>query len=155
MKKITLIAVMFIFSNASMSFAGQFREKWGVVMSITPVSIITNYSQPHTKVICNGSNQMRSNDFANIAVGGIIGSVIGNKLSDVHGAGTIGALFGSMMAINSPQKHQTETCYEKTYYSNKNITKFSHFNIKVRTKRRILNVQSTNPYNVHDVIYLN
>ena len=155
MKKNTLIAVIFIFINASMSFAGQFREKWGVVMSITPVSVITNYSQPHTKIICNGSNQTRSNDFANIAVGGLIGSVIGNKLSDVHGAGTIGALFGSMMAINSPQKHQTDTCYEKTYYSNKKISKFSHYNIQVRTKRRITNIQSTTPYNVHDVIYLN
>ena len=81
MKKIFLLTIMLIFTNTSISFAGQFKSKWGVVISVTPISITTNYSEPYTKV--------------------------------------------------------------------------SHYNIKVRTKRRILNIQSTTPYNVHDVIYLN
>ena len=155
MKKIFLLTIMFIFTNASISFAGQFKSKWGVVISVTPISITTNYSEPYTKVFCNKRNQARSNNFADIAVGGLIGSVIGNKLSDVHGAGSIGALFGSLIAIDNSKIHQVENCYEKTIYSNRKITKFSHYNIKVRTKRRILNIQSTTPYNVHDVIYLN
>ena len=155
MKKIFLLTIMLMFYNTSISFAGQFNSKWGVVISVIPVSIITNYSEPYTKVFCNKSRRSQSNDFANIAVGGLIGSVIGNQISDTHGAGTIGALFGSMIAMDSPNKVQNETCYEKTIYNNKKITKISHYKIKVRTRRGIQNIQSLTPYNVHDVIYLN
>ena len=155
MKKIFLLTIMLIFYNTSISFAGQFKSKWGVVISVNPVSMTTNYSEPYTKVFCNKSRRSQSNDFANIAVGSLIGSVIGNQISDTHGAGTIGALFGSMIAMDSPNKTQNETCYEKTIYTNNKITKLSHYNIKVRTRRGIQNIQSLTPYNVHDVIYLN
>ena len=155
MKKIFLLTIIFIFTNNSILFAGQYKSKWGVVISVTPISITTNYSEPYTKVLCNKSRQNRSNNFANIAVGGLIGSVIGNKISDTHGAGAIGALFGSMIAMDSPNKIENETCYEKTIYTNQKITKLSHYNIKVRTRRGIHNIQSLTSYNVHDVIYLN
>ena len=75
-----------------------------------------------------------------MAVGGLIGSVIGNKLSDVHGAGTIGALFGSMMAIDNSSSYVSETCQEKTFYRNKRVNHFSHYNLRVRTKRGIINI---------------
>ena len=155
MKKIFLLTIIFIFTNNSILFAGQYKSKWGVVISVTPISITTNYSEPYTKVFCNKSRQTQSNNFANIAVGGLIGSVIGNKISDTHGAGAIGALFGSMIAMDSPNKIENETCYEKTIYTNQKITKLSHYNIKVRTRKGIHNIQSLTSYNVHDVIYLN
>ena len=125
MKKLILVTIFLILSNASFSLGDQFRSNWGVVINVIPVSITTNYSQPNTKVFCSKSHQSQSNNFANIAVGGLIGSVIGNKISDTHGAGTIGALFGSMIAMDSPNKIQNETCYEKTIYNNKKITKNS------------------------------
>ena len=154
MKKLILVTISLILSNASLSLGDQFRSNWGVVISVNPIFTTTNYSQPNTKVFCNKSHQSQSNNFANIAVGGLIGSVIGNKLSDTHGAGTIGALFGSMIAMDSPNA-VNETCYEKIIYTNEKITKLSHYNIKVRTRRGIHNIQSLTPYNVHDVIYLN
>ena len=155
MKNLILASIFLILTNASTSLGGQFKSKWGVVISVIPVSITTNYSEPYTKVFCNKSPRSQSNNLPNIAVGGLIGSVIGNKISDTHGAGTIGALFGSMIAIDSPNKIQNETCYEKTIYNNKKITKISHYKIKVRTRMGIQNIQSLTPYNVHDVIYLN
>ena len=155
MKKLILVTISLILSNASLSLGDQFRSNWGVVISVIPIFTTTNYSQPNTKVFCNKSRQSQSNNFANIAVGGLIGSVIGNKLSDTHGAGTIGALFGSMIAMDSPNNIVNKTCYEKTIYTNQTITKLSHYNIKVRTRRGIHNIQSLNSYNVHDVIYLN
>ena len=30
-------------------------------------------------------------------IGGLVGSVIGNEISNKHGAGTIGALFGTLI----------------------------------------------------------
>ena len=155
MKKLIFTTIFLILTNTSISLGDQFRSKWGVVISVIPVSITSNYSEPYTRVFCNKSRQKQANNFANIAVGGLIGSVIGNKLSDSHGAGTIGALFGSMIAMDSPNKNQNETCYEKTIYNNKKITKISHYKMKVRTRRGIQNIQSLTPYNVHDVIYLN
>ena len=155
MKKIIFATIIFVITNISISFAEQFRAKWGVVMSVTPVTVISNYSEPYTKVYCKKSYRKQATNFTDIAVGGLIGSVIGNTLSDRHGAGSVGALFGSMLAVNNPNRSLSETCYEKTYYSNKKISKFSHYNIQVRTKRRIINIQSITPYNVHDVIYLN
>lgn len=155
MKKTIFATIIFVITNISISFAEQFRSKWGVVMSVTPVTLTSNYSEPYTKVYCKKSYRKQTTNFTDIAVGGLIGSVIGNTLSDAHGAGTVGALFGSMLAVDNSNRSLSETCYEKTYYSNKKISKFSHYNIQVRTKRRITNIQSTTPYNVHDVIYLN
>ena len=72
---------------------------WGVVISVIPIFTTTNYSQPNTKVFCNKSRQLQSSNFANIAVGGLIGSVIGNKLSDTHGAVTLdGGMSGTGIA---------------------------------------------------------
>ena len=129
-------------------------SRWGVVIDITPVSITTNYSEPNRRLVCRKSHNYNSANFADIAVGGLIGSVIGNKISDAHGAGTIGALFGSMIALDNPKRQVSETCYEKTIYSQRKITKFSHYDVKVRTKTKIINIQSSTPYNVHDVIFL-
>jgi uncharacterized protein YcfJ len=155
MKNLILITFAIIFSNASLSFAEQFKSRWGVVIGISPVNHTSNFSEPYTRIICKKSSHRNPNNFANIAVGGLIGSVIGNKLSDTHGAGTIGALFGSMMAVDNSQNYQAETCSENTFYRNKRVNYFSHYNIKVRTKRGIVNIQSSTPYSVHDIIYLN
>ena len=155
MKKLLIITLTIIFSNASLSLAGQFKSRWGVVIGVNPVNVTSNYSEPYTRVICQKSRHRNPNNFANMAVGGLIGSVIGNKLSDVDGAGTIGALFGSMMAIDNSSSYVSETCQEKIFYRNKRVNHFSHYNLRVRTKRGIINIQSSTPYSVHDIIYLN
>ena len=154
MKKIIIITILTYLINSSVSIATDFGSKWGVVIDVTPISITTNYSEPDRRLICNKSHNYNSANFADIAVGGLIGSVIGNKLSDVPGAGTIGALFGSIIALDDPKRQISETCHEKTIYSHKKITKFSHYDVKVRTKRKIINIQSSTPYNIHDVIFL-
>ena len=155
MKKLIIITLTIIFSNASSSLAGQFKSRWGVVIGVNPVNITSNYQEPYTRVVCEKFRHRNPNNFANMAVGGLIGSVIGNKLSDVHGAGTIGALFGSMIAIDNSSNYSSETCQEQTFYRNKRVNQFSHYNLRVRTKRGIINIQSSTPYSVHDIIYLN
>ena len=155
MKKLIIITLTIIFSNASLSLAGQFKSRWGVVIGVNPVNITYNYQETYTRFVCEKFRHRNPNNFANMAVGGLIGSVIGNKLSDVHGAGTIGALFGSMMAIDNSSNYSSETCQEKTFYRNKRVNQFSHYNLRVRTKRGIINIQSSTPYSVHDIIYLN
>ena len=104
MKKLIIITLTIIFSNSSLSLAGQFKSRWGVVIGVNPVNVTSNYQEPYTRVVCEKFRHKNPNNFANMAVGGLIGSVIGNKLSDVHGAGTMGALFGSMMAIDNSSR---------------------------------------------------
>ena len=154
MNKTIIITILAYLINSSVSIATEFGSKWGVVIDVTPISITTNYSEPDRRLICRKTHNYNSANFADIAVGGLVGSVIGNKISDVHGAGTIGALFGSMIALDNPKRQVSETCYEKTIYSQRKITKFSHYDVKVRTKRKIINIQSSTPYNIHDVIFL-
>ena len=43
MKKLIIITLTIIFSNASLSLAGQFKSKWGVVIGVNPVNVISNY----------------------------------------------------------------------------------------------------------------
>ena len=155
MKKIIFTTILILISNISISLAGQFKSKWGVVLSVTPISITSKVSQPYSKVVCRNENPIRSSNFADIAVGGLIGSVIGNQISDKHGAGTVGALIGSFLTIDNSKSYNQQNCFDQTFYTNKIITRFSHYNIKVRTKKRILNIQSSTPYNLHDVIYFN
>ena len=102
MKKIIIITILTYLFNTSISIATDFSSKWGVVIDVTPISITTNFSEPDRRLVCKKSHNYNSSNFADIAVGGLIGSVIGNKISDVHGAGTIGALFGSMIALDNP-----------------------------------------------------
>ena len=155
MKKIILTTIIIIITNVTYSFASNFNSKWGVVLKVTPVTINKVISKPYIRKTCQQVNSNNFNRLSNMAVAGLIGSVIGNKISDNHGAGTIGAVFGSLIASDNTQKYITQDCSEHTYYSNKTIQEFSHYNIKVRTKRRVLNIRSYEPYNIHDVIYLN
>jgi len=154
MKKIIFTAIIIIISNISLSFAGNFNSNWGIVLEVTPVNITEIVSKPYIRKTCNEVNTNYLNNFSDIAIGGLIGSVIGNKISNNHGSGTIGAVFGSLIAASN-SNNIAQDCYEQTYYLNQNIQQFSHYNIKVRTKRRILNIQSSTHYNIHDVIYLN
>ena len=80
MKKLIIITLTIIFSNASLSLAGQFKYKWGVVIGVNPVNVISNYQEPYKRVVCEKFRHKNPNNFANMAVGGLIGSVIGNKL---------------------------------------------------------------------------
>ena len=82
MKKLIIITLTIIFSNASLSLAGQFKSKWGFVIGVNPVNVISNYQEPYKRVVCEKFRHKNPNNFANLAVGGLIGSVIGNKLSD-------------------------------------------------------------------------
>ena len=155
MKKIILTTIIIIVINITHSFASNFNSKWGVVLKVTPVTINKVISKPYTRKTCHQVNSNNLNRLSDMAFGGLIGSVIGNKISNNHGAGTIGAVFGSLIAADNSEQNVTQDCSEHTYYSHKTIQEFSHYNIKVRTKRRVLNIRSYEPYNIYDVIYLN
>ena len=153
MKKILSLFFLTLFLSSN-SFAGSFYKRWGVVVDSTPVYQNQLFKKPYYKKTCS-QNHQNQNKFGNILIGGLIGSVIGNKLSDNHGAGTIGAVFGSLAAADYNKNNVSQSCQYTNDYIVENRSVFSHYKIKVRTKRGFRTLNSEIKYNIHDIIYFN
>ena len=153
MKKILSLFFLTLFLSSN-SFAGSFYKRWGVVVDATPIYQNQVLKTPYYKKTCS-QNHQHPNKFGNILIGGLIGSVIGNKLSDNHGAGTIGAVFGSLAAADYNNNNVSQSCQYTNDYIVENRSVFSHYKIKVRTKRGFRTLNSEIKYNIHDIIYFN
>ena len=91
-----------ILTNTSISIAGEYRSNWGVVVNVTPVSTLKTISKPYTKMTCNNSNSLNSNNLTNIALGGLIGSVFGNKNNPTFFKETFRASYGAGVKFYTP-----------------------------------------------------
>tara|TARA_B100001057_G_C22667035_1_gene878270 strand:+ start:263 stop:814 length:552 start_codon:yes stop_codon:yes gene_type:complete len=80
---------------------------------------------PLTERVCEdkdvpvyGSNGQQKNDLGSMIIGGIIGSAIGNKMSDSEGAGAAGtvagAIIGKATSDESNKKNQEIVGYNRT-----------------------------------------
>ena len=153
MKKILSLSFLIIFLSSN-SFAGSFYKRWGVVVDVTPVYQNQVIKTPYYKKTCSQNHHNR-NKVGNILIGGLIGSVIGNKLSDNHGAGTIGAVFGSLVGADYNNNYVSQSCRYTNDHTLENRSVFSHYKIKLRTKRGFRTLNSEIKYNLHDIIYFN
>ena len=155
MKNLIFILTIFISINSTLSHASSLRNNnWGVVINVKPISQSSTYNKPRLKTVCyenNNSNQRT----ANMIIGGLVGSVIGNQISNKDGAGTIGAVFGSLIGADRVHYQTTSNCYEKTFYTTEHYKTISHYKIKVRTKNGYRIITSPHSYNIHDIIQLN
>ena len=86
-----------------------------------------------------------------LVVGGLIGSTLGNNITDAHGAGTVGAVAGILTAtnFNSGQK-----CQKETRYISKSERYPSHYIIHVRSGGQHLQFSSDRPYQVRERVKL-
>ena len=153
MKKFLFLFILTFFLSSN-SFAGSFDNRWGVVVNVIPIYQNQVLKTPYYKKICS-QNHHNPNKVGNILIGGLIGSVIGNKISDNHGAGTIGAVFGSLVGADYKNNNVSQTCQYTNDYILENRSVFSHYKIKVRTKRGYRALNSKTQYKLHDIIYFN
>ena len=151
MKK-TFCAILFIISLSNNAFSNHLNSQWGIVVSIKSIYHNQIVNVPTSEKTCKYVKQQHPR-LENIIVGGLIGSVIGNKISDNHGAGTMGAIFGSLVAIDQNQNYKS--CEYLTTYNTENRKIFSHYKIRVRTKWGYRTINSKTHHSIHDVIYLN
>ena len=151
MKKIifTFILIITFSSNA---FSDHFYKNWGVVVDIKPIYYNQEINKPTTHKTCTRHYQ-RKPRLENVIIGGLIGSVIGNQISNNHGAGTMGAVVGSIFAADN-YSYNTSCEYSSSYIK-ENRRVFSHYKIKVRTNRGFKTINSNNHYSIHDIIYFN
>ena len=155
MKKLLLIFITLYVFNVSLSHGSSYRSgDWGVVVKVTPISEQKIYQKPRYKKVCHKNNN-HDQKTANMIIGGIVGSVIGNHISGKDGAGTIGAVFGSLIGSEHGNSYETVNCYEETFYTTEVQNIISYYRIKVRTRNGFMRIKSSHSYNVHDVISLN
>ncbi len=155
MKNLIMIFIFLITTNATFSFASSLRnDDWGVVIKVKPVSQTSTYKKPRYKKVCYQNNNS-SQRTANMIIGGLIGSVVGNQISNKDGAGTIGAVFGSLIGAEQTNYPTTSNCYEEKFYTTESYNTISHYKIKVRTKNGYRVIHSPHSYNIHDIIPIN
>ncbi|MGB2000783.1 MAG: hypothetical protein ACPH9S_04760 [Candidatus Puniceispirillaceae bacterium] len=88
-----------------------------------------------------------------MVIGGLVGSAIGNKLSDNHGAGSLGALFGAVAAMDKSPR-QRRVCRDQTNYNQRTENVADHYVVHVRADGRSLTFRSNHRYRVNQRVNL-
>ena len=102
----------------------------------------------------------QGDEIGSMIIGGLLGSAVGNKLSDANGGGAAGAVAGALLgrqhAKNSTQKgnivgyRQQEVCQTKRVMLEEEVTKITGYRLQVEADGRILSLEDPNPANVGD-----
>ena len=97
------IALLFL-SSGSVSATTSSETVLGEVISVMERTREVIRQTPLTERVCQdkdvpvyGSNGQQKNDLGSMIIGGIIGSAIGNKMSDSEGAGAAGTVAGAII----------------------------------------------------------
>lgn len=104
-------------------------------------------SEPRSTKTCGNTQKSENILLGDLVLGGLIGSAIGNKLSDRHGIGTVGAVAGAWAASNNKQQ---SNCVSETTYTNHPEQYLSHHVIHVRTGAQRLQFNSSRPYRINE-----
>ncbi len=108
-----------------------------------------NYLPCHTSRSHSGFH----GNVSDVVIGGLVGSAIGNKLSDKHGAGSLGALFGAVTAMDR-SSDKRRVCHDQISYRTTNEHIVDHYLVHVRADGRDLTFPSDRPYRVNQRISL-
>ena len=141
------------FSQAGAQTINETRT--GYVTAVETVWTQRIINEPVTTTSCQ-TNQARSGfrrNMGDVVIGGLVGSAIGNKLSDRHGAGSLGALFGAVTAMDRSSDKRS-VCHDQTSYRKTTEDIADHYLVHVRTEGRILTFRSNHRYRVNQRVSL-
>ena len=127
----------------------------GYVTAVETVWIQQVIHEPVTTTSCH-TNRAHSGFHSNVGdvvIGGLIGSAIGNKLSDKHGAGSLGALFGAVTAMDR-SSDKRRVCHNQTSYRKTTEDIADHYLVHVRADGRDLTFRSDRRYRVNQRVGL-
>lgn len=99
----------------------------------------------------------RSSDEARLGrviVGGLLGSAIGREVSDSRRAGTVGAILGGAIA-SQPRYTTRQVCHDTQRVEHVRVSNFSHYDITVTHRGRLVTVQRPYPAAIGSTIPLN
>ena len=141
------------FSQAGAQTINETRT--GYVTAVETVWTQRIINEPVTTTSCH-TNQAHSGvhrNMGDVVIGGLVGSAIGNKLSDRHGAGSLGALFGAVTAMDRSSDKRS-VCHDQTSYRKTTEDIADHYLVHVRTEGRILTFRSNHRYRVNQRVSL-
>ena len=155
-KILSLVILATALSGASQAGAQTINEtRTGYVTAVETVWTQRIINEPVTTTSCQ-TNQAHSGFHGNmgdVVIGGLVGSAIGNKLSDKHGAGSLGALFGAVTAMDR-SSGKRRVCHDQTSYRKTTEDIADHYLVHVRADGRNLTFRSDRRYRVNQRVSL-
>lgn len=124
------------------------------VISSKPVWAVQTVSKPIVEQSCVHSVTNNYDDLlGDIIIGGLIGSVIGNAVSDVHGAGSLGTSIGALIAADSHAQNASGVrCVSNSTISKTTRKVFSHYEVKVRHENKVITFETDTPFKRHSLV---
>ena len=131
------------------------ETRTGYVTAVETVWTQRAIHEPMTTTSCHTSRSHSGfhGNVSDVVIGGLIGSAIGNKLSDKHGAGSLGALFGAAASMDR-SSDKRRVCHDQISYRTTNEHIVDHYLVHVRADGRDLTFPSDRPYRVNQRISL-
>lgn len=124
------------------------------VLSSKPVWTVQTVSRPIVEQSCVHSISDNHDDLlGDIIIGGLIGSVIGNAVSDVNGAGSLGTSIGALIAADGhTQSASGIRCVSNPTISETTRKVISHYEVKVRHDNKIITFETDTPFKSHSLV---
>ena len=106
----------------------------------------------------------KSDELGSMIIGGLLGSAVGNKLSDNNGAGAAGAVAGALLGRSQANKNaksgeivgyrQQESCETKRVILEEVRSKITGYRVQIEADGRILNLETSSPLGLNDRVEL-
>ena len=106
----------------------------------------------------------KKDDLGSMIIGGLLGSAVGNKLSDSNGAGAAGAVAGALIGrshANASSSNgeivgykQQEVCENRRVVLEEVKTRITGYRLQVESDGRILSLETSKPYALNDRVEL-
>ena len=135
-----------------------------VLGTVTRVDVLTSNiirKTPTDEKVCNVQDvpvyekKSGGDDIGGLIVGGLIGSAIGNKLSDSNGAGAAGAVAGALLGREASKNkgngeivgyRREEVCEIKRVILEEKIERIDGYRLEVEVDNRIITLESKREY---------
>lgn len=166
MKKlaIAVIAAGMLSATTALAAGSQAYQKVATVYKVTPFVTTKTVSTPNR--VCTEvdvpiyKRTKGGDDLGSIIIGGVIGSVIGNKVSGANGAGTVGAVIGGVLGNEHSKNKNSDTeiiGYErvnqcKTTYTNQQEQYVQHYTVYVDYNGMHVQFNTKKEFNIGDEV---
>ena len=122
----------------------------------------TNEKQCQIKDVPLYAEGKESNEIGSMLLGGLLGSAIGNKLSDSNGAGSVGAVAGALVGRKKAKDdaengeiigyRQQEVCTTQRIVLEEIVEKITGYRVQIEADDRILMIEHSQPLSVGERI---
>ena len=128
----------------------------GTVTSVTPLTTNIVRETPRTECVCTeekipvySKNGGEDSELGGLIIGGLIGSAIGNKLTDQDGGGAAGAVAGALLGREQSKKNkgnivgyeQQTVCSDKQILVSETVQRVTGYRLKIEADDRILQIE--------------